>query len=46
MTKQGALKILNNLESYGVLKSVMAKSNKKLFELNQEMFKYVMPYEI
>lgn len=40
MTKQGALKILNNLESYGFLNSEITKSNKKLFEVNMSMVQY------
>ena len=45
MSKQGALKILNTIESYGVLKSEITKSNKKLFQLNQSLITYVMPYK-
>lgn len=33
MSKQGALKILNEFESYGLLKSEMSQSNNKLFEI-------------
>lgn len=43
MTKQGALKVLNNIESYGILTSTITKSNKKLFEINQNLIKYVIP---
>lgn len=40
MSKQGALKILNNLCSYGLLISTISKSNKKIFEVNSEVIKY------
>ncbi len=40
MTKQGALKVLNSLEKYGVLKSTTSKSNNKLFEVNLDFVKY------
>ena len=34
MSKQGALKVLNNLESYGLLTSELSKSNSKLFRVS------------
>ena len=40
MTKQGALKILNSFCEYGLLNSDTSSSNKKLFEVNQEMIRY------
>lgn len=42
MTKQGALKVLNSLETYGVLKSTTSQSNNKLFEVNPNFIKYRM----
>ena len=44
MSKQGSLKILNIFCGYGLLKSEMSKSNKKLFEVNKEMVTYVVDY--
>lgn len=40
MSKQGALKILNNFERFGILCSSLSKSNKKLFFLNKSLLKY------
>ena len=40
MSKQGALKVLNALESYGLLKSETTPSNKKLFFVNDEILRY------
>lgn len=40
ISKQGALKILNKLESYGLLTSSISKSNVKLFEINGEKIRY------
>ncbi len=40
MSKQGALKILNALVDYGVLKSEITKSNKKLFEVDPNIIRY------
>lgn len=40
MTKQGALKMLNALESYGLLIASTSQSNNKLFEVNSSMLKY------
>ena len=40
MTKQGALKELNNLCEYGLLKSEASKSGKKMFEINRAAIKY------
>ena len=38
MTKQGALKVLNNLESYGLLTSELSKSNSKLFKVSDYVY--------
>ena len=40
MTKQGALKTLNEFESYGLLNSELSQSNNKLFEVNNSILKY------
>lgn len=40
MSKQGALKVLNAFEEYGLLTSETSKSNNKLFEINKNMIKY------
>lgn len=40
MSKQAAFKILNAFESYGFLRSETNNSNKKLFEVNEEMITY------
>ena len=40
MTKQGALKILNNFCEYGLLISNISKSNKKMFEVDSNVIKY------
>lgn len=40
MSKQGALKILNAFEEYGLLTSTMSQSGKKLFEVNSAQLKY------
>jgi Fic family protein len=40
MSKQGALKVLNAFEEYGLLTSETSKSNNKLFEINHKIIKY------
>ena len=40
ISKQGAFKILNTLEGYGILNSEINKSNKKLFEVNKKMIRF------
>ena len=40
MSKQGALKILNNFADSGILNIVSNDSNKKLFEVNHSLIKY------
>lgn len=40
MSKQGALKILNTFEEYGILKSTISESKKKLFEINSASIKF------
>ncbi len=40
ITKQGALKILNKLENYKILKSIINNKNQKMFYLNKDYIKY------
>ena len=40
MSKQGALKTLNQFEKEGILTSEISKSNKKLFQVNPDIIKY------
>lgn len=42
MSKQGALKVLNAFEEYGLLNSETSKSNNKLFEINKSAIKFVI----
>jgi len=42
MSKQGALKVLNAFEDYGLLVSTTSKSNNKLFEVNKSKIKYIV----
>lgn len=40
MSKQGALKILNDFEEYNLLITTISKSGNKLFEVNPEVIRY------
>lgn len=40
MSKQGAFKILNAFESYGILTSKTSRSNQKLFDINESIITY------
>ena len=40
MTRQGALKILNNLNSYGILEKTTNKKGDTIFKFNQEFITY------
>ena len=42
ISKQGAFKILNQFVEFGILKSEINSSNKKLFEVNEKLIKYKM----